>query len=79
MSDLEFITLFFVALLALWPLLLLGVLAFTLGCMALLSLYLLVRGFVRDELELWYINRRASEVVQEAREMVHDRTSGATA
>jgi hypothetical protein len=26
-----------------------------------------------------YINRRVSEVVQEAREMVHDRTSGATA
>jgi hypothetical protein len=42
--------------------------------MALLSLYLLVRGFVRDELELYYINRRAEDVVQEAREIVRDRT-----
>jgi hypothetical protein len=51
-----------------------------LPCVVLLaSLYMAIRGFIRDELDLYYVNRRAKEVVEEARDLVRDRTHGAPA
>jgi hypothetical protein len=61
------------------PLYVLGLLI-VLPCVIILtSLYMTIRGFISDGLELYYIERRAREVVQEARDRARDRTYGAPA
>jgi hypothetical protein len=78
MGDYQFLTLFFFTLLALWQLLLVALLAFTFSCIVLVSLYKVIRGFVRDEMELWYLEHRVADVIEEAHER-HDGAQGALA